>query len=97
MVPAQRLEGNIPNILFQFYCLFKILLTNVSNFYSAGLVLLGGLFSSCGEWVMSYLLIDVFNVQSSHCGGFSYCGEWAQGPGASVVVVDWLGSCGSRL
>ena len=51
MVPAQGLEGNIPNILFQFYYLFKLLPANVSIFDSAGLLLLGGLFSSCGEWV----------------------------------------------
>ena len=57
MVPAQRLEGNIPNILFQFYCLFKILLTNVSNFYSAGLLLLGGLFSSSKQTVIIRLMI----------------------------------------
>ena len=56
-----------------------MLLTDVSVFDSAGLLLLGGLCSSCGERVMSYFLIDIFRVQSSHCGGFSYCGEWTLG------------------
>lgn len=36
-------------------------------------------------------------MQSSHCGGFSYCGLDSGVPRASVVVVDWLSSCGSRL
>ena len=33
-----------------------------------------GLFSSC-------------SARDSHCGGFSCCGAWALGAGASAVVV----------
>ena len=35
-------------------------------------------------------------VQASHYGGFSYCGAWAIGARASVVVVCGLSSCGGR-
>ena len=36
------------------------------------------------------------NARASHCGGFSYCGAWALGVRASVVVACGLSSCGSR-
>ena len=34
-------------------------------------------------------------VQASPCGGFSFCGAWALGAQASVVVVHGLSSCGT--
>ena len=37
-----------------------------------------------------------FSAWASHCGGFSCCGAWALGAGASVVVARGLSSCGSR-
>ena len=33
------------------------------------------------------------NARASHCGGFSYCGAWALGVRASVVVARGLSSC----
>ena len=41
------------------------------------LVAANGATLHCGAW-------------ASHCGGFSYCGAWALGARASVVVVCGL-------
>ena len=34
-------------------------------------------------------------ARASHCSGFSFCGAWALGTQASVVVARGLSSCGS--
>ena len=48
-------------------------------------------FSSCGE--RELLLVS---VRASHCCGFSYCGAWALGVQASVVVARGLSRCGMQ-
>ena len=48
-------------------------------------------FSSCGDQG----LLSSCGAQTSSCGGFSCCGEWAVGTGSSVVVAHGLWSAGS--
>ena len=50
-----------------------------------------------------FLLLPVFqglfsswNVQASHCRGFSYCGAQTLGTWASVVATPGLSSCGAQ-
>ena len=48
-------------------------------------------FSSCSKWG----LLPRYGTGAFHCSGFSYCRVQALGAQASVVVANWLSSCGS--
>ena len=80
-----------------FFNIFSMVVYHRLFFFNLFLAVLGlrcctRAFSSCGERGATLR----WGAQASHCSGFSWCGAWALGVRASVVVAHGFSSCGLR-